>query len=326
MPDGLVALTGLQAGIESVRGTSVAATRIQPCTATMKSIVERYAPQEDRNSFEDFFRSAQTKERVEITGAKAWATFEDLPWFLQLFAKGGVTGVLSNVAAYTYTFLPTASVDDLSTATFEVFNDTQSFMVNWVVGKKLELNYQRGQPVEMTMDFFGQHATKQAKTGSLTQRTTEDITDGLTAAYIDTTTIGTTLVADVLSAKWTLDNMWEPIYTLNGTRYPNKFIRARRHVEAEAILQFDATVEYDAFMTGTNRKLRLKSTGSVIPTSSPSTNKSVSADFYTAGWDTADFGRQGGIWTASLKGRSTYDSTATASWQISVVNGLATLP
>jgi len=326
MPDGLIALTGWQAGLETTRGTLVAATRIQPMTATMRYIIDRYAPQEDRNSFEDFYRSAQTKAHVEINGAVAWATFEDAPWFAQLFVKGGVSGVLSNTTVYTYTFVPTPAADDLKTATLEGFTDTAAWAVPFTVGKKLEVTYQRGQPVQFNMDFWGQRMVSQAKTPALSQRPTEDITDGLTTAYIDTATIGTTVAANVLDGKLTLDNAWEPIYPLNGTQYPSKFIRNRRHIVGEVTIEFDTTTEYDAFVAGTARKMRLKSVGTTIAGSSPATPKSMTWDFYTAGWDTYDFGRQGGIWTAKLAGRSTYDSTAGSSWSLVCVNDLSTLP
>lgn len=317
MTEGLVALTGLQAGIETTRGTAVPATRIAPLTATMKHVIERYYPQEDRNSFEDYFRSAQTKEHVEIGGATAWATFEDMPFWLSLFAKGGVTPSGYD-GAYLWDFTPTSDADDLDTATFECFNDTTSWQIPFVVGNKIEIGWQRGQPVSLNMDFLGQTANVQAKTGSLTQTSGEDITDGLSACYIDTTTIGTTLAANVLSAKATIANGWEPIYTLSGTKYPNRFSRGnRRHAEIELVAQFDSTTEYDAFVAGTTRKVEIRSSGSG--------SNSFAFQLYSGGWDTADFGRQGGIWTVSLKSSSTYDLTAGASWSASVVNDVASI-
>lgn len=325
MADGLIALTGWQAGLETVRGTLVAATRIQPMTATLHPIGERFAPQEDRNSFEDYYRSVQTKTRVEVSGAVANATFEDAPWFFQSFIAGGITGVLSAATVYTYTFLPTLTADDLKTLTIEGFTDTSAWAVPFCVGKKLDITYQRGQPVTFGMDLLGQRMITQAKTAALPQRVTEDIADGLTTAFIDTTTIGTTAVANVLAAKLTLDNMWEPIYPINGLAYPSKFVRSRRHLNGEVTLEFDTTTEYDAFMTSLVRKMRLKSTGSIIPGSTGNILKSMAIDFYTQGWDTLDFGRQGGIWTIKVLGRST-NPGAGASWSAVCVNGLVTLP
>lgn len=315
MPDGLVALTGLQVGIEETRGTPVEATRIQPATATMKHMIERYYPTEDRNSFEEYFRSSQTRERVEISGVTAWATFEDLPWWLQLFAKGGVEPTGSGT--YTWEFLPTAEADDLATATFECFTDTTAWQVPFVVGNKLEIGWQRGQPVSLSMDFLGQTATTATKTPDLAQRLSEDITDGLSSVYIDDATIGTSLAANVLSAKATIANNWEPIYTLNGTRYPSKFVRGRRHAEFEAVIQFDSTDEYEAFLAGTPRIIRVSSSGSG--------SNQFDFDLFSSGWDAFDFGRQGGIWTASLKTSSTYSADAGASWSATVVNAEATL-
>lgn len=329
MADGLIALTGWQTGTEVTRGTGVPATRFSFMEGTLKVVRERYAPQEDRNSFEDYFRSAAEKQHVEIS-SPAWGTYEDQALWYQLFMKGGVAGVLSNVAAYTYTFAPNNAADDLATWTWEPFNDTDAWSVPYCVGKKMELDYTRGQPVKMTLDILGQRAIAQAKTAGISQRVTNDIHTALTVCDIDLTTIGSTAVTNVLAAKMTLDNMWEPIYTLSGNEWVTKYIRPRRHLVGDLTIEFDTTTEYDAFMNtaaaSTQRKVRLKSTGDVIPTSSPSTNMSHQLDFYTKGWDTFDFGRQGGIWTAKMVGRSTYDATATNSWSAVVVNGVATLP
>lgn len=319
MTQGLVALTGFQAGIEETRGTPVAATRIQPMTATLSHKIERYAPQEDRNSFEDFYRSSQTKESVEISGATAWATFEDMAFFGLLAVKGGVTP--TGTGDYTWDFLPSSDTDDLATITAEWFNDTASYQVPWCVLNKLELSYQRGQPVALSLDFLGQTAIEAAKTADLPQRVTEDITDGLTATFIDDATIGTTAAPNVLTAKFSLNNNWEPIWSLDGNKYPSRFARGRRHVEGDFMLQFDSTSEYDKFVDGSARAVRLASTGSLIPETE--VNKYLSFDFWTGGWDVADFGRQGGIWTVGVKGRSTYDATAGASFAMSVVNGYA---
>jgi hypothetical protein len=325
MSDGLIALTGWQAGFETVRGTPVAATRIQPMEASMQNRIERFAPTEDRNSFEEYFRSSQTKQHVEISGGKMWLTFEDAAWLNNLAIRGAQhAGVLSDTAAYTYTFQPANGVDDLDSMTFEGFNDTSAWAVPFTVLKKVDFNWQRGQPVQVGLDFLGQQMTTQAKTAALTQRLTEDVETGATTAYIDPTTIGSTAVADVLDAKVTLDNMWEPLYPLNGTLYPSKFVRSKRHMAGEFTLEFDTTTEYTAAVAGTKRLIRLTSLGTLI-TGAATTHKSVVYDFYTQGWDTFDFGRQGGIWTVKFVGRSTDVNNLGYSFKSVVINGNATV-
>src|SRR6266540_3856083 len=109
MPGGLNTLQKAQSGIEAVRGTGIAATRIAYFDrgAWFDEAVTREFPNEDRNSFIEHYRNF-TSARVASLAGVANGTFEDFPWFLQGFAKGGVAGVLSNTTVYTYTHTPTA--------------------------------------------------------------------------------------------------------------------------------------------------------------------------------------------------------------------------
>ncbi len=112
-----------QAGIESTRGTNVAATRkvyAQITPSYTKALMEF---QDTTGTFFDRRRPAYGREKVGFS-AKDIATFEDLPWWAQFFLKGGVAGVsdAGTPPAYTYTFAPSAATDDLKSMTLE-FND-----------------------------------------------------------------------------------------------------------------------------------------------------------------------------------------------------------
>lgn len=326
MPSGLVALTKFQAGIEATRGTAVPATRIQPLNGYFRELVERAKVHEQRNSFIDIYRSLQVKRMVELRGLTTSPTFEDLPWFLQSFVKGGVAGVLSASTVYTYTFTPTPTADDLKTITWECGDDTQAFAVNYGVGERLELNFQADRLAVMTCDYLGQKATKQAFTAALSDRVTEDINGAQMTATIDTSTIGTTAALNVLDAKFVLQNNWSQLWRLDGNIFPGDAYRKPRSATLDLTVQFNNTTEYDAFVTTpVQRKVRLTCLGTVIPGSTGSIAKSLAIDFYTF-WDVAPISDQNGIHVVKLTGTSTYDATATQDFQVVVKNGLATLP
>lgn len=326
MPQGLVALTKFQAGLESTRGTAVAATRIQPLNGYLNENVERAKIHEQRNSFNDVYRSLQVKRMVELRGLTTSPTFEDLPWFLQSFVKGGVTGVLSAATVYTYTFVPTYTADDLKTVTWEAGDDTQAFQVPFSVGERLELAFGADRPATMTVDYLGQKAVKQAFTAALSDRVTEDINGATATATIDSTTIGTTTVTNVLDCKFTLQNNWTQLWRLDGNIFPGDAYRKPRSAQLEMTLQFNSTTEYDAFVTSpAERKIRLSVNGTVIPGSTGNVVKNLAIDWYGF-WDDATISDSNGVHVVKVVGTSHYDATATQDFQVVIKNGLVTLP
>lgn len=329
MTSGLIALTRWQAAIEATRGTAIAATRVVPMVGTPLDKLETFEGEQDRGTFEKFYPESivRTKRHVEATGCTAIGTFDDAPWWAQFAIKGSVAAAgPTNTTCYTYTFVPTLTSDDLSTMCLEWGTDTAAYVINYGMLKKFEWTYNRNSPVMFGIDILGQKMTAQAFTGSLAQRVCEGMQTGLTTAYIDTTTIGSTAPGDVLEAKATIDNGWEQIFELGGNEWAGKAVRPRRTLALEATIQFDTTTEYDTAIAKTARKIRLKTTGTTIASSSPATPKSHTLDIYIPKWKVADFGRLGGIWTIKVSGSSAYDSAAAASFSLVVVNDLATLP
>lgn len=317
-----------QAGIESVPGTAVAATRIQPIiSGNMVEHGERSYIDEERNSLIKNYRAVATKQFVELSGIEVAPTFEDLAWWLQFFAKGGVTGVVEDSTAYRYTFTPTATANDLKTATIEIGDNTQAYEVEHSVGTRMELTLARNTPASMSVDFLGKQATATTFTGSLSDRVTEDINGALAAVYIDASTIGSTLVTNVLDVKIGLETMQTQFWALNGSLAPVDVYRsAPRSASVEMTIAFNNTTEYAAFKSNFNgddpRLIRVKVAGSTIAGSS--TAKLAQFDLYTV-WAEAPFGEQDGLRVIQLSGETIYYPTATADWDFQVVNGLSTL-
>ena len=319
-----------QAGIESTPGTAVAATRIQPIVSgNMVEHGERTFIDEERNSLIKNFRAVATKQFVELSGIEVAPTFEDLAWWLQFFAKGGVAGVVEDTSAYRYTYIPTATSDDLKTLTSEVGDDTQGYQVPFCVGTRLELTFARNAPASMNVGFLGKQADPVSFTGALSQRVTEDINGALAAVYIDADggTIGATAVTNVLDVKIGLDTMQTQFWALNGSLAPvDAYRNAPRSASLAMTMAFNDTTEYAAFKANFNgddaRLIRVKVPGSVV--GATTTTKLAQFDLYTV-WAEAPFGEQDGLRVIQLSGETKYYPTATKDWDFQVVNGLPTL-
>jgi hypothetical protein len=285
MPAGLNTLQKAQAAIEATRGTGIAATRIVYIDRGPwpDEAIGREFPDEDRNSFIQNYRNVTVSRGPVAWPVMANATFEDLAWYLQGFAKGAVTGVLSNTSVYTYTFSPTAATDDLKTITWEVGNDTQAYQIPYSLGQKLELSWVGGQPVKMSAEYVGQRMIPQAFTGALSDRTgIEDIVGTTAKVYIDNAggTIGTTQALNVLSGKITLQNRWEQITHLVGNLYPDDAQRDSRWIDFELDIHFNNTTEFAQLLAGGERIIRIAFQGTTIAASSPPTAKAVDIDLY----------------------------------------------
>ena len=319
-----------QAAIEATPGTILAATRAQPMlSGELAQMIEREYPNEQRGSFiKNYGNSYQTSRHVELQGMQAVPTFEDLPWFLQAFAKGGVTGTGTAVTAYNYTFTPTVATDDLKTINWEVQLDTANFSVPFGIGTRLRLEGGVHKSSVMTVDYLGQRAVAQAVTSNLAVRTTEAINFATAKAYIDSThaSIGGTQVYNVLDFSFELGTGQKQFAALDGNLYPRDSYRGEtRAASFEATLAFTDQTEYTAFVGDTDRVIRIEVDGSSIAGSSPATVKRFTLDWYGP-WAEAPFGTQDGLVVVKVKGESEYNTSAARDWQLIVRNDLSTLP
>ena len=324
---GSMPLAKVQVGREVVPGTAVAATRKHPImSGNLNEHGEVNFPQEQRESLVANYRGFATRRFVEISGMEVAPTFEDLPWYLNFSVSCNMVGAPTAVVARQYDFAPNATVNDLGTATLEVGDETDEFDVNFGVMTRLELTIAKNAPSTLTMDWLGQKATSSSFTSNLSDRVTEDINGALALAYIDTTTIGSTAVTNVIDGKVTIETMQTQFWALDGNLYPVDVYRnAARKAAVEMTVAFTDTVEYDLWQSGlsasgvTTRKIRLYVPGSTIAGTSPSTPKSLTVDLYTV-WTEAPFGEDEGLRTVQFKGETVYNVTAGHDFKWSVVN------
>lgn len=326
---GAIALERLQAGLESTRFTAVAATRKvygERGNAWYEEVITKEFLPENAGSYIEAYRHVVTEKRAQLT-VPFFVTASDLAWWGQLAWKGGVAATgPTNTSVYTYTFQPSPTTDDLKFATFEGYSDTQGVQIPGCFADKLELSWTAGSAVKGVATLLGQQAIYQAVTPSIGDRANLNGIAGTTAkVYIDSTTIGTTQALNVLSGKITWANNGKQVTHLLGNLYPDDLYRLPRAVDLELDIHYNTQTELAAFDSDTERLIRIVLTGANIPSSSPSTNESITMDFYGY-WKTAAFGVSSAIRTLKVTGVSQYDTTALYDWKVAIANSNATLP
>lgn len=328
---GAIALERLQAGLESTEFTAVPATRkvyAERGTAWYEEIVTKEFLKENVGSYVEYYRHVVTEKSAKLT-VPFFVTASDLAWWGQLAWKGGVTATGPTAGTvYTYAFQPSPTTDDLKSATFEGFSDTQGVQIPGCFVEKLEISWVAGQAVKGQADIIGQQAVYKAVTPSIGDRTQVNGIPGTTAkVYIDNGggTIGTTQALNVLGGKITWTNNNQLVTHLIGNLYPDDQFRLPRSAELELDLHYNSQTELAQLSGDTERLVRIVLQGQNVAASNPSTPESVTMDFYGY-WHAAPFAVSNAIRTIKMTGTSQYDTTALVDWKVSIANSNATLP
>ena len=282
---------------------------------------------ESMSSYIDNYRHVVTGVGAKLM-VPGYVTASDLAWWGQIFWKGGVTGVLSATTVYTYSFSPTIATDDLKSATFEAQSDTQGYQFPFCLGEKLEISWQAGSAVRFNADLIAQQYIPQAVTAAIGDRTLLNPMAGTTAqVFIDNAggTIGTTVVANVLSGKLTWQNKWMPVTHNKNQLYYDDAVRETRSLSIELDIHWNNTTEFAQLQSDGERLIRVQFSGPVIAGSAGNILESVKADFYGF-YLSAPLSVNKAIRVVKLTGESSYDTTAAYDWAVAIANSNVTLP
>jgi hypothetical protein len=263
------------------------------------------------------------------------ATFEDLPWWAQLFLKGGVTGVsdAGTPPAYTYTYAPSAATDDLKSMTLE-FNETGNpYESSQVMVTQATLRFNVGNNNEpawmLDLTLLGRDWSTTTFTAALSDRDTEVILGRGTKLYIDAAggTIGTTQVTGkLISGSFTFNpNIHFKNFAEDENAYAaNKVGRGAYHVDAQFQFEFDDDAEFANYRSTTpvKRLIRIEREGTTIHTT---VKKRMRLDFPSMYWSSWSRGDRNGNLVATFGAQAYYDVTAGKLVELSVVNALAAL-
>lgn len=335
MPTNETILRKVQAGIESTRGTSVAATR---------KVYAQVDPNYNRPliTFTDTTGTFDARRRVGYGRpdinfkATDILTYEDAAWWFLLGIKGGVTGVTDAGAppAFTYTYSPTPAVDDLASVTLEhgepgnPYKSVQTMVNQFTIRADGDSTNEPGWMIDA--DLMSLDLNPATYTAAIPDRTTEVIVAQGTKLYIDAAggTIGTTQVlGQLISFSATIvNNIHLKAFMENvGVYAANKVGRGERTIDAQFVVEFANDTEFANYRANppVERMIRLEQTGSQIHGSSV-TNKRIRLDMYGywSGWDNGD--RNGNI-TATFNFSGYVDPTAAVAYKAEVVNALTTI-
>jgi hypothetical protein len=325
----------VQAGLETVRGTGVAATRKVYATAREMSLERTLAGRPSATG--TYFGRRQpsysrTQGGLSLTDV---LTYKVLPWWGQLMWKGGVAGVTDGGTppAYAYTFVPTAAVDNLKSATIEGVDSgvpyqwKQAMVDTWAITWDSDSNDNPDWMLQVTMPTL--KPVQQAVTGSIADF---DVSDTIVArgtkVYVDSATIGTTQITGrAISGAIRGNNNLEYRGYAEDEAGPaaNKVGRGEQEFEADLVLAFSSNAEVAEFLSDAPvaKKIRLeRSHATAIHTT---VFPRVRLDIYGY-WSGVDFGTRGGERTVGLSFMGFYDTGIAAPFRAEIVNGLITLP
>ncbi len=321
----------LRAGLETTRGTGVAMTRgIEFSTATHDQSIDTIYPEEIRGSYEAHYAASAGAE-VNSLQIEAPVDFDAMAWWLNLHIKAVASGT-GGAADKTYTFVPTLTTDDQKSATIQFgYTDnigatSPAISLAYVLGDELTLTWDKspGSPgVTMKSSLVSPKAATQlsAFTGTGTYTTSELAKAAATVVTIDPTTIGTTTDNDIVSAEWTYKSGFQNLFTLNNsyvaqdTFRPNPLeweLKLKRYIRNDN--------EWDRYVDKAKRKIRIKTTGSVLG----GTFYSLQLDCYGT-LDTRATSEDNGLGMEELTYKPLYDTSFAGTTQVVLVCSLAAI-
>lgn len=339
MATAITQLGKLQIGMESTKGTLVAATRVIPCKWTPSEMQERYYSGYPRG-----YR-APVGGGVGTTLMKGFAlavetelNAEDILWPLQTGIKGSITPTGAG-ADKTWVWAPelTTGIPTIQTATVELVESDGSTNqyygeVGHAMTDMIGISYKENAPAMLKWGMFARARQSGSPTGSLTEYSSrEPLVSPLLAVYLDTSYAGmggTQLTGVIRAADWECSTGLKPKFTadargdLDFTGYTVGEVRSTLKLTFE--LDATGAARIAAWRSQAAQYIRLKYTGNVIG-SGVKTVQVDGAYRFPAGSKPDIQDGDNGIKVVSLNLESFYDVTGTKSIEVTVVNALTAI-
>ncbi len=322
----MMGLRKIQIRRESTRGTPVTtAMDLLNGRLTMTPNLSLYMPEdEDRNSLALLHRRTITGQQAALRYDGS-VNFEQIINFLAMALEGATddsgTGVIgtptAGILTRDWTFEPTLTASAVQNAfTVQYGDNQQAYQSSYVMASQLEFTYAMGEPLVVSADLFGQFPTKVSFGGTPTEVTVEDAVSQKTKLCIDTTWagLGTTQISDTLiSAVVRIPTGLAPVRYADGGLEFSSHSENKWTSEWELVYKHNTSGEdeYDDWVDGTQRFIRLETTGSEIEQVSPTYDKLFRLDgsvFYTDAPELLS--EQDGENVFRLSGRTFHDPTA----------------
>jgi len=330
---GVRALRKIQLGVESAKGTAVAATALWRGQGVIEDQTEVMFPEEDIGYLSGIDRSYIPRNMAAITFEQTPATFEQLGYILDAGVKtvSGVQDGAGTDYVYTYTF-PTTAVNSIKTYTIEGGDDQQAEEMEYAFVKSFTLAGAAGEAWTVTADWLGRQVSTTSFTGSISVPTVEEILFQKGKLYIDAIggTIGSTQKSNtLLKAELAVTTGWQEYFTADG----NLYFTAHKSTKPEVVLTL--TFEHDGtsvaekanWLAETARLIRILVEGSTVATPGTTySNKTLIIDL-AGKWERFEkLDEQDGNDIVAGRFRSAYDPTSASFAEIAIVNELSALP
>lgn len=321
-----------RAGLEAARGTDTTpVSALEFETAFHQQAVQTIRPLTLRGSYNGYLSAAAGTETntFEMSGA---LSYDMAIWLANTHIKAVAGGVKGVGIDYLWTFLPTAASDDIKSASVQIgYSDgigagQPAVKLNYCLGDELELTWDKsgdGTVLYKSKMVSPLAATQiSAFTGTATAiGATYLPSASTTAVTVDTTTIGSTADTYWDSLTFTLTNGFKNLYTLNNTTAATATFRpGPRNWKLTGSRYYQSKTEWDAYVAKTKRKIRIKSLGPVIGSSTYWINLDLYGVYTEMTWDEKD---DLGFQTFTLE--PLYDGTATADFIFTVTSGLVSI-
>ena len=263
---GEVVLRRLQAGLETVRGTPVAATKKLYGTLTMSREQQRRWAVEDRGMYTDKFRG---NPKLIVAGftLNHDLTFEDAPYYLAHLLNGTTTASTVASAASKWVFNPDVNTDGLKTSTFEAGDDSVAWQAPFCTVDSMAFNMVlddvlTSSTVGFCQDWIPQTSSNLTTgfagyTGSISERSVESVMGWQSRLYVDNSggTMGATQVTGRhIAAKWNVKNNNKTKYYGDASAVYQLLGRGRRQIDLSITFEALDTAQYAAFQQSPNLK------------------------------------------------------------------------
>lgn len=233
---GTRALSKIQYGKETMRGTAVAATKIL-AGAQIKGVPSDQKPEFIADALgvkAQSNRVAVYEKLVEDTITIEQAYFQILPFIFSLGLKGNVTAteVTGSQLDYLWAFTPSLTATNApDTVTLEVGDDVDAFEIEFAMIKRIKISGEVAQDggvsaVAIEVEYFGRQVTKTSFTGALSLPTMTTMNAKLATLFKDAlwSNKGVTEVANVLRGfEFEIINGFHPKMMGSANKYFNTF-------------------------------------------------------------------------------------------------------
>lgn len=287
---GELVLRRIQAGIETTRGTAVAATKKIYGTLVPSRAQARRFPAEDRGSFTDKFRG--NPKLIEAGFALSHdMLFEDAPLYAACYLNGAAASVGGAATGWLWNIPPDVNTDGLKTLTIEAGDETiawqgafgtldtsdwtlglddaitvatAGFVKEWLPQQPSNPNNTQG---SSSYTAPGIPSTFTGFTGALSERVVESVMGWQSRLYLDAAggTPGTTqLVGRFISAAFGVHNQNRRKYFGDGSAVFSKLGRGRRQIHCQITFEAIDTAQYQLFYNNSASVARIQAIGSPI--------------------------------------------------------------